>query len=372
MPFRHCQRLVVKIGSSLLFDAEQQTINLPWLNSLIDDLSSLAKQGISILIVSSGSIACGKATLNLPKHCTIDQQQAAAAVGQIQLAHTYQKLLQQHNYQTAQLLLSLDDSENRSRYINISNTLNQLLKLNIIPIINENDSVATSEIRYGDNDRLAARVAQMIQADTLVLLSDIDGFYTDNPDINPNATIIPEVCALTPEIIAMGKDSATAYGSGGMKTKLAAAKITMDSGCRLLITAGKHQHPLTHYQKHQIGTWFTPSTSPTRAKKAWLRQHLKLSGTLHIDAGATTALKQGKSLLPVGIIRVEGHFLKGDAVKIAGSDNNILAHGLSNYSYADLQKIAGQPSDAIEAILHYPGPTQAIHCDNLVLLNQSE
>lgn len=361
------KRLIVKIGSSLLVNQDTGTIHREWLNSLIDDIVHCFKRDQQIIIVSSGAIPLGRRQLQLKNHTLqLEEKQAAAAVGQIKLAHAYQDLLEQQGITAAQILLTLDDSENRRRYLNAKNTLESLLKLRAIPIINENDTVATAEIRFGDNDRLAARVAQMVSADTLILLSDIDGLYTVNPQINPQAQFIREVTKLTPDILAMASESATEYGSGGMITKLAAAKIALASGCRMVIAAGKPLHPLTRIEKTEC-TWFIPETTPTKARKNWIAQHLQTRGSVIVDSGAITALQSGKSLLAVGIKKIEGEFHKGDAVCIVNAERKEIARGLINYNANDARKIMGKKSTEFEILLGYTGGDEIIHRDNLAL-----
>ena len=363
------KRIVIKIGSALLVDETNATINHSWLTSLIDDVAALIDKGMEVILVSSGAIALGKLILNLKhKHLTLDRKQAAAATGQIQLLQLYQRLLQAKALQAAQVLLTLGDTENRRHYINLRNTLSQLLDLKVLPIINENDSVATDELRYGDNDRLAARVAQMVGADTLVLLSDVDGLYNVDPHHNRHAQLIPEVKVLSEEILATANDSHGDYGSGGMVTKLAAAKIAMQSGCHMLITNGKVPHPLQRFIDSNIGTWFIPNISPQRARKNWLYSHLQTAGIITIDAGAASALRQGASLLAVGIVNTSEDFSKGAAVEVVNQDNQLIARGLSNYSGPELGKISGRNSGEIKVILGYRGCGEVIHRDNLVLL----
>lgn len=362
------KRLVVKIGSALLVDHQTGTLHRQWLTSLLDDVVRGWQQGQQIVLVSSGAIALGRRHLHLKApRLPLEEKQAAAAIGQIQLAHAYQEELAKHHITVAQILLTLDDSENRRRYLNAKNTLETLLHFRAIPVINENDTVATAEIRFGDNDRLAARVAQMISADTLVLLSDIDGLYTADPHHDPNAKLIPEVTSLTAEILGMAGDSVTEYGSGGMVTKLAAAKIALTSGCRMVITAGKHLHPLDRIDQTEHKTWFIPEITPTNARKNWLAQHLKPTGNIIIDKGAAIALQQGKSLLAVGVIAVEGEFHKGDPICILTEDKQEIARGLSNYPAHEAQKIMGQKSSEFETIIGYQGSDEIVHRDDLVL-----
>lgn len=360
--------LIIKIGSRLLLDEKGTALNLPWMVSLVDDISLLVRQKIKVIIVSSGAVACGSIALNLKRtRLTLDQKQAAAAVGQIQLVHTYQTLFNQQGIQSAQILLTMSDIESRRHYINLRNTMECLLKMGVIPIINENDSVATAEIRYGDNDRLAARVAQMVEADTLVLLSDIDGLYTANPRRDPKAEFISEVPTITAAIEAMAGESTTDHGSGGMITKVLAAKIATNSGCRVLITAGKFLHPLQHFQRTQRGTWFLAQTTELSAKKSWLKEHVQPLGYLTVDTGASRALKAGKSLLPVGVCKVEGRFLKGDPICILDRDGHEVARGLTNYSDVEIQKIMGNVTDHIESLLGYSGFDEVVHRNNLVV-----
>lgn len=362
------KRIVIKIGSSLLVDNKTGTIHREWLASLIHEIVQFWQQQKQVIIVSSGAIPLGRRHLQFKhRNLQLEEKQASAAVGQIKLAHAYQEALEEHGITVAQILLTLDDSENRRRYLNAKNTLETLLNLRAIPVINENDTVATAEIRFGDNDRLAARVAQMMSADTLVLLSDIEGLYTANPQIDANAKLIPEVRALTPEILAMAGDSATEYGSGGMVTKLAAAKIALTSGCRMVIAAGKHLNPLTRIDNVKENTWFIPELTPAKARKNWIAQHLKTKGSMIIDAGAALALKQGKSLLSVGVIGVEGDFHKGDAICILNTEKHEIARGLTNYTASDAKKIMGHRSSEFENILGYCRGEEMIHRDDLVL-----
>jgi len=361
------QCLVIKIGSTLLVDEQSKQIKSAWLQSFIDDVAGLIARGCKVVIVSSGSVALGCQLLGFQRRqLTIDKQQAAAAVGQIHLTQSYQSLLQAQNIVAAQVLVSLDDSEDRKRFLNARNTLLSLLKLNAVPIVNENDTVATAEIRYGDNDRLAARVAQMINADSLILLSDIDGFYDSDPNLNHNAKLMPDIFELTPDILSMAQESSSNFGSGGMITKLVAAKIMMASGGKVLITAGKNLNPISHYCQQQKGTWFHAHKSKLSAKKAWLKEHLKPYGNIVVDEGAEVALMKGKSLLPVGIISSHGKFDKGDAVSIFSSKGHELARGLSNYAFDEVEKIKGYTSSAIANQLGYDGIHEVIHRDNLV------
>ncbi|MFT3742299.1 MAG: glutamate 5-kinase [Gammaproteobacteria bacterium] len=362
------KRIVIKIGSSLLVDPTTGKVRQPWFKSLIADVVRCYQAGQEVILVSSGSIALGRRYLNMTNSpLQLEQKQAAAAVGQIQLAHAYQEALAQHQIIVAQVLLTLDDSENRRRYINAKNTLENLLAARVIPVINENDTIATAEIRFGDNDRLAARVAQMVSADILVLLSDIDGLYTADPRKNPQAQFLPEIKELTPEILAMAGDPGSMYGSGGMVTKLAAAKIALASGCKMVIALGTHQHPISSINNANRQTWFIPHTTPTRARKNWIAHHLKPLGALMIDDGALAALKQGKSLLSVGIQAIQGEFQKGDAVRILNAAQQEVARGLINYTAAEARKIMGYKSTEFANILGYSGCESVVHRNDLVL-----
>lgn len=368
----NAKRLVIKIGSALLVDNQTNHIRHKWLSSLVYDIAQCYRRGQQVILVSSGAVALGRSHLGFnAATLQLEQKQAAAAVGQIRLAHAYQQALAEHGIAVAQILLTLDDSENRRRFINAKNTLDTLINAGVIPVINENDTVATAEIRFGDNDRLAARVAQMITADTLVLLSDIDGLYTADPRHHPEAKFITEVTHLTPEILAMAGDSSTEYGSGGMITKLAAAKIALASGCHMVIAAGKHLHPLKRIEEGSKHTWFIADTSPINAKKNWLAQHLKPAGTITIDAGALTALQQGKSLLSVGITDINGDFDKGAAVCILTTEQKEIARGLINYPARDAKKIMGQHSSEFAKILGYQGSAEMIHRDDLVMQHEA-
>lgn len=361
------KRFVIKIGSSLLVEDQKGILHREWLTSLIEEIVQFWQDGKQIILVSSGAIPLGRRHLQFKNSALqLEEKQAAASVGQIKLAHAYQEALGAHGITAAQILLTLDDSENRRRYLNAKNTLETLLKMRAIPVINENDTIATAEIRFGDNDRLAARVAQMMSADTLVLLSDIDGLYTANPHTDATATLIKEVKTLTPEILKMAGGAATQFGSGGMITKLKAAKIALTSGCRMVIASGKHMKPLTRIDENHDNTWFIPEISPIKARKNWIAEHLKLKGNLIIDAGAIRALQQGKSLLSVGIIGIEGDFHKGDAVRILNSEKAEIGRGLTNYTAAEAKKIIGHKSVEFARILGYSGSREMIHRDDLV------
>ena len=362
------KRVVIKIGSALLVEKSTGRVNRAWLETLATDIAALRARGQEVVIVSSGAIALGRRQLGLaPGRLKLEESQAAAAVGQIRLAHAWKEVLEQHDCSVAQMLLTLGDTEERRRYLNARGTLNTLLKLGAIPVINENDTVATAEIRYGDNDRLAARVAQMASADCLVLLSDVDGLYTADPTRDENARFIPEVSAITPEIEAMAGGSASDVGSGGMATKVLAGKIALAAGCTMCVAAGREQHPLQRIEAGARCTWFVSRTSPRTVRKQWIAGLLKPAGVLHVDAGAARALRGGKSLLPAGVTRVEGRFDRGDAVVVRDAHGAEIARGLSAYSSEDARRASGRRSQELEAILGYRGRDELIHRDDLVL-----
>ena len=361
-------RLIVKIGSALLVEQSTGAIHRTWLESLADDVADLKARGVEVVLVSSGAIAVGRRHLRLPPGpLPLESKQAAAATGQIRLAHAYQESLARHSITVAQVLLTLEDTESRRRHLNARATINALLGFGAVPVINENDTVATSEIRFGDNDRLAARVAQMISADTLVLLSDIDGLYTADPRREAGAKHIPVVDQITPEIEAMAGEAPAGYSSGGMITKLAAAKVAHAAGCRMAIALGTRLHPLKALDEGQRTTWFLPAAEPKTARKRWIAGSLKPVGAISIDAGAAKALARGKSLLPAGVTEVSGNFERGDLIEVKDTDGQSLGRGLSAYSAADARRILGHKSHEIEAILGYRGRDEVIHRDDLVL-----
>ena len=323
------RRIVIKIGSLLLIDRDTGSLKTDWLDALGQDIAELKREAREILIVSSGAIALGRTALGLgPGPLKLEESQAAAAAGQIALAHAWRNILAHHHISAAQILLTLNDTEERRRYLNARGTLTTLLKLGAVPIINENDTVATSEIRYGDNDRLAARVAGMISADCLILLSDVDGFYTAAPRPGVDAKLIAEIPKITPEIEAMAGDSDNEYTSGGMITKIEAAKIATQAGAHMVIASGRENHPLAALAKGNTGSWFTAAASPAAARKRWIAGSLEPAGAVTVDAGAARALAGGKSLLPAGIIGIEGTFLRGDAVRVLDPDGSELGRGL--------------------------------------------
>ena len=359
--------MVVKVGSALLVDAESGRLNRAWLETLVDDIVRLRKRGQQVVLVSSGAIALGRRHLDLPKGpLRLEESQAAAAVGQIRLAHVYKELFEARDVAVAQVLLTLDDSEQRRRYLNARATLSTLLRLGALPVINENDTVATAEIRYGDNDRLAARVAQMISADCLALLSDIDGLYTADPNRDPKAQFIPKVRAITPEIEAMGSGSASAVGRGGMTTKIAAARIAVAAGCHMLIASGHHRHPVRRIEDGERCTWFVATGTPVAARKQWIAGSLQPSGALVIDDGACRALRSGKSLLPAGVLRLQGHFGRGDTVSVLDTAGREVARGICAYSDEEATRVIGARSGDIERLLGYRGRDEIIHRDDLV------
>jgi glutamate 5-kinase len=364
------RRLVIKIGSSLLVDAASGQLNRAWLEALADELERCRARDQEILVVSSGAIALGRPYLGLtPEQRRLEELQAAAAAGQVLLAHAYQDILGKRGLRVAQVLLTLDDTENRRRYLNARSTLQRLLKLGVVPVVNENDTVATHEIRYGDNDRLAARVAEMTSADCLVLLSDVDGLYDADPTANAGARLIPAVTEITPEIEAMAGTAATEYGTGGMATKLMAARICVGAGCATLIANGRGLKPLAQIESGGPCTWFAPRGTPLAARKQWIAGSLVPRGVLVIDAGAEQALRAGRSLLPVGVTAVDGTFQRGDAVTVRNAAGQDLARGLATYAVDEVGKLCGRRSDEIEELLGYRGRDEVIHRDNLVLLD---
>lgn len=364
------KRLVVKIGSSLLVDDESGAIRNAWLDSLADDVAALRARGLEIVLVSSGAIALGRSRLGFTgrkRKLALEEKQASAAVGQIDLAHAYRASFQRHDIVIAQILVTLRDTEEWRRHLNARNTIGALLRLGAIPVINENDTVATEEIRFGDNDRLAARVAQMISADTLVLLSDIDGLYDADPRRERDAQHIATVEEVTPEIEAMAGAARPGYSSGGMVTKLAAAKVAMSAGCRMAIAMGREPHPLASLDRGARCTWFVPHTSPLSARRQLIATALSPAGSVTIDAGAAKALRGNKSLLPAGVVAVEGGFERGDAILVKDAAGTEIARGLSAYSAADARRIMGHKSAEIEELLGYRGREELIHRDDLVL-----
>jgi len=365
-PLAEAKRLVVKVGSALLV-RQDGAIHQEWLAALCEDVAHFRKLGCEVILVTSGAIAVGRHPLGLKAGpLRLDEKQAAAATGQIRLAHAYQQALAAHHLACAQVLITIDDSENRRRFLNARNTLNTLLRLGAVPVINENDTVATQEIRFGDNDRLAARVAQMVGADALVLLSDIDGLYTADPRRDANAEFIPEIHELTPEIEAMAGDPTSAVGTGGMVTKLLAARIALGAGCKMAIAPGKPMRPLRAMQSGRC-SWFLPKVAPLTARKQWIKGAIKPQGKLTVDAGASGALSRGGSLLPAGIREVAGEFQKGDAVLVLDQAGREVARGLAAYGADEARRLLGRKSAEFEQLLGYRGPDEMIHRDDLVL-----
>lgn len=362
-----CPRLVVKIGSALLVDPDG-TLRRDWLAGIVADIAQRRAAGQQIVVVSSGAIALGARRLGLPKggRASLEDAQAAAATGQIALSQCWAELLEREGLTAAQMLVTLDDLEDRRRYLNAASTLDRLLSLGVVPILNENDSVATAEIRFGDNDRLAARIGQAAGAQGVILLSDIDGLYTANPQKDPNATHIAEVTRLDGRIRAMADaDSASGMGSGGMVSKLEAARIATAAGAHLAILSGHQERPLSAFAGGARATIFV-AARPESARRAWLAGRLTVKGRLHVDAGAARALAQGRSLLAAGVTQVDGRFARGDVIDIMGPDGTVLARGLSEYDAGDAEKIVGRRSDALAGILGYAPRAAMVHRDHMV------
>ena len=359
------KRLVIKIGSALLVDRVSGDLRSEWLKALAEDVARLRARGTDVLLVSSGSIAMGRNALGLPaQELTLEQSQAAAAVGQIKLAGAYDRALGAHGLKAAQVLVTLEDSADRRRYLNSRATLEQLLKLGVIPIVNENDTVATDEIRYGDNDRMAAQVAVTAGADQLFLLSDVDGFYSANPAQDPDAERFDVIEAITPEIEAMAGDAGSGLSKGGMKTKLMAARTATAGGCDMVITEGSVLNPIRALENGAPCTWFVAQGDPQQKRKAWIAA-MKPRGIVTVDAGAVGALKTGSSLLSAGVTAVSGRFGRGDAVEVVSRDGQSLGQGLTRYDADDALKIIGLRSSEIEDVLGYPGRGPLIHRDDM-------
>ncbi|TCN31938.1 glutamate 5-kinase [Sinorhizobium americanum] len=366
-PLERHRRIVIKIGSALLVD-RKTGLKKSWLDAMCADIAALKAKGVEVLVVSSGAIALGRTVLNLPGGALkLEESQAAAAVGQIALARAWSESLSTDRIIAGQILLTLGDTEERRRYLNARATINQLLKLGSVPIINENDTVATTEIRYGDNDRLAARVATMVGADLLVLLSDIDGLYTAPPHLDPEARFLDTIAEITPEIEAMAGGAASELSRGGMRTKIDAGKIATTAGCAMIIASGKPEHPLQAIEAGARSSWFAPSGSPVTARKTWIAGQLLPAGSIAIDAGAEAALRSGKSLLPAGVRQVTGTFSRGDTIAILGNAGREIARGLAGYDADEARQIAGKKSAEIAAILGYAGRTAMVHRDDMVM-----
>ena len=362
------RRIVIKVGSALIVDSARGKVRLPWLTALVEDIGALHAKGSDVLVVSSGAIALGRTVLGLPKGpLKLEDSQAAAAVGQIALARTWSETLSHEGITAGQVLLTLGDTEERRRYLNARSTLARLLNLRAVPVINENDTVATSEIRYGDNDRLAARVATMASADLLVLLSDIDGLYTAPPAQDPDARHIPVVPRITAEIEAMAGGAGSELSRGGMRTKIEAGKIATTAGTHMLIASGHGKNPLKRILDGGRCTWFLTAANPARARKSWIGGALEPRGVLHLDAGAVTALRRGSSLLPAGVTRVEGGFERGDAVVLRGPDGGEIGRGLVAYDADHAERIKGRSTAEIESILGIKGRAEMVHRDDLAL-----
>lgn len=367
MDFSKARRLVIKIGTSILIENDSG-LRKAWLAAIAEDISSVIKRGTKVIVVSSGAVGVGRKILGAPSGALrLEEKQAAAACGQSLLMQAWRESLQKHDLKTAQILLTIDDSENRRRYLNARGTLETLLENDIIPIINENDTVATAELRFGDNDRLAARVAQMISADYLVLFSDIDGLYTANPQTHKDAAFVKQVDRITPDIEAMAGAAVSGSGSGGMITKIEAGKIALAAGCHMVIAAGKKTHALKMLDETGYGTWFVASSTPGNARKNWIVGSIAPAGSVIIDEGAAEALLKKKSLLPAGIKAVEGSFERGDTIFIKNLHKKELGRGITSYSSEDAERILGRKSNEIEKILGFKGRGVIVHKDDLVL-----
>lgn len=362
-------RIVIKVGSALLVDEAKNTINTAWLAGIARDISRLKAAGKDVVVVSSGAIALGSRLLKIHnKTLSLQEKQAAAATGQVILAHAWMDALGAYNVQTAQILLSPDDTETRRKHLNARATMAALLDLGAVPVVNENDTVATTEIRYGDNDRLAARVSAMLSAEILLLLSDVDGLYTANPKLDDTATHLADVHALTQEVMNMAGSANAAYASGGMVTKLEAARIATNAGCDMVICDGREINPIARLHAGARNTLFHAGMAPLRARKQWIAGALTPKGSLAVDKGALAALQKGRSLLPAGVTEVQGQFERGDLIAVHNLHGDVVAHGLSAYSSGDAKIICGHKSREIEALLGYRGRDEIVHADNLVLV----
>lgn len=367
--FSGYRRLVIKVGSSLLVDGDGQ-LNRVWLESLADDIAALASDGHEVLVVSSGSIAIGSSVLGLEKkRARLEELQAAAAAGQVQLVHAYQEALKRHELAAAQVLLTPEDTENRRRFLNARGTLAKLIDRSVIPVINENDTVATEEIRYGDNDRLAARIAQLVMADVLVLLSDVDGLYTADPGSNSSAEHIPEVRSIDQGVLGIAGETRSDVGTGGMATKVQAARIATHAGCVTVVASGQVEHPLTALRNGARHTVFRSGATPAAARKQWLAGVLEAKGEVTLDGGAVAALGKGGSLLPVGVSSVAGNFRRGDVVCLINPAGQEIGRGLAEYSSEESTKLVGCKSSEIESVIGYRGRDVMVHRDELVLFD---
>lgn len=365
--FSKFKRIVVKVGSWLLVDPAKG-LKIEWLNALEEDLAGLTKKGVDIIVVSSGAIALGRGVLKLPRGpLKLEESQAAAAVGQIELSRAWAEVFSRHKITTGQILVTLGDTEERKRYLNARATIGRLIDLKAIPVVNENDTVATTEIRYGDNDRLAARVATMAGADLLILLSDIEGLYNAPPAKDPNAKLIPIVPRITAEIEAMAGDAASDLSRGGMRTKVEAAKMATTGGTHMIIADGRVLHPIKRIEDKGPCTWFLTGSTPVSARKTWIAGVLEPKGILFLDNGATDAIRSGKSLLPAGVKKIEGVFERGDAVVMRAPDGGELGRGLIGYDSTEAALLAGRSSRDIEEILGYAGRAELVHRDDMAL-----
>ena len=366
------RRIVVKVGSSLLIGSDGR-VNRQWLGGLVEDIADLHERKHEVLVVSSGAIAIGSTVLGINKRrARLEDLQAAAAAGQVQLAHAYQEALEEFGITTAQVLLTPEDTENRRRFLNARGTLGRLIERRVVPVINENDTVATEEIRYGDNDRLAARVAQLVMADALILLSDVDGFYTADPARDPQAEHIPLVTAITDDMQRMAGETRSDIGSGGMATKVQAARIATHAGCATIITSGVVERPLSQLAAGARHTLFRAPGTPAAARKQWLAGVLEVRGELRLDDGASQALRNGKSLLPVGVVEVIGNFRRGDVVTLVDSRGRELGRGLAEYSFDEASQLAGCQSENIESVIGYRGRAVMVHRDELVIFDRED
>ncbi len=363
----NARKVVIKIGSALFVDQQTGALDRAWLEGVCADVADLKRAGKDVVIVSSGAVALGRRELKIDPR-RLEEKQAAAATGQILLAHAYLEILRSFGVTAAQVLLTIDDSESRRRYLNASATLSTLLGYGAVPVVNENDTVATQELRYGDNDRLAARVAQMVSADCLVLLSDVDGLYTADPRRDDSARYVEEVTEVTRELVDMAGGPGSSHGSGGMRTKIEAARIAMGAGCRMCIATGRVARPISALLAGGKATWFLPSATPGAARKQWIAGTLKPKGAVRVDAGAERALLGGRSLLPAGVTGVDGQFERGDAVSVLAADGRELARGLVAYASDEARLIAGRQSAGIAEVLGYSGRDEIIHRDDLVLV----
>jgi len=370
-PLAAARIAVVKVGSRLLVDAETRTPHAAFLQGLTADIAALREQGKQVVVVSSGAVALGAGRLGLDRPRTLDEKQACAAAGQSALMHAWEEALAPHGVPIAQILLTFFDTEDRRRWLNARATMERLLGLNACPIVNENDTVATDEIRYGDNDRLAARVAQMLAADALVLLTDVDGLYTANP-AEAGAQFVGEVGEVTDDVMAMAGGAGSSVGTGGMRSKLEAARIAASAGCATAIAAGLRDRPLLSVAEGGQATWVRPSTNPGAARKHWIAAALKPAGRVRVDAGASKALNAGKSLLPAGVVGVEGVFEKGAVVTVVDMNGVELGRGLISLSAAEAKRVAGRRSDEIADLIGYESRPELIHRNDLVLKGRDD